>query len=82
VQQESCPIKWDDFFLYLLKNQHWRFIDILTGESIDQTNAAELHHINRDKKDNNSSNLVYILKKNHGFITSAQKYWPELAFFF
>ena len=82
ASQDIIPYKWDEFYLFLFENDNWRFVDFLAGEIIDKVSAAELHHNNGDKKNNKEKNLFYLLKKNHGIITSAQKYWPALATFF
>lgn len=82
ISQYSIPDNWDDFYLFLCENNDWKFVDFLTGELIDIVSVAELHHNDGNKKNNDSRNLFYLLKQNHGLITSAQKYWKDLAIFF
>jgi len=77
---------WSQLFTFLENNPSWHFIDVLTGEIIDRTdyNAAKIafHHIDRDKLNDNHSNLVFILNTTHGFFTIAQRFDEELDDFF
>ena len=82
VSEDIIPTNYDEFYLFLLENTNFKMFDILEGEIIDKESITDLHHIDRNKKNNDKFNVVYLLKKNHGIITAAQQYWSELSDFF
>lgn len=70
------------FFNYINKNEHWKFVDVLTGEIFTLQNylyhEIDLHHINFIRTDLGPDNLVFLFEDNHHQITSAKKYYEKL----
>jgi hypothetical protein len=83
----TTPFKtMKNIFIFLEKNSSWCFVDILTSEIFtrqDYDNGfIAFHHIDRDKSNDASDNLVFLLNTNHGIITRAQRFDEELDDFF
>lgn len=78
--------RWKSFFNFLDKNKIWEFVDLLSGEIITKDDYLReqyaFHHIDGDKQNDDDDNLVFLLPHNHGIITLAQLYYPQLAEFF
>ncbi|GAJ24581.1 unnamed protein product, partial [marine sediment metagenome] len=73
---------WEDFFYFLKENPLFKFIDILTGEIIEEKCLIDLHHIDGDKSNDKMNNLVYLLHENHTIVSIAQLNWKLLRVFF
>ena len=87
LDSEELDFKtWGEFFSFLDKNPQWKLVDILSGEIITKDDIMNerfaFHHNDRDKQQDSRDNLVFVFPHNHGVITLAQMYFPQLADFF
>jgi hypothetical protein len=77
---------WGNLLKFLDKNTDWHLVDLLSGEIIEPENiyneSFAFHHLDKDKQNDDLDNLVFLLPHNHGVITQAQMYFPQLEAFF
>ncbi|MHA1488928.1 MAG: hypothetical protein ACTSRI_04660 [Promethearchaeota archaeon] len=86
INQKLPPKTWNGLFNFLKANSEWMFVDLITGEIITKNDylsgRISFHHKDRNKKNDNPSNLNFILSPNHGIITVSQMHYTKLAKFF